>query len=240
MLTPLQCIALRTVKVSDSRNLLSVWTRQAGRLTLAMPAGNSREARRRRALTGPLALFEGVCDLRDGREISSIRDISAMPGSPALASSPQATLTAMFLAEFLDAFLRQAAPDPLLSDYIFTSVARLGTLQGEEALNFHIVFIFGLLALSGISPDSTDYRPGELFDMRDGRFRATPPLHNDFLDAADTHRMLFLVRYGFHGAALLHLGREGRNRILDLQLRYISIHLAPLPQLKSLDILRSM
>ncbi|MDE5662357.1 MAG: recombination protein O N-terminal domain-containing protein, partial [Muribaculaceae bacterium] len=51
MYTHLDCIALRTTKVSDSKNLLSAWTRTHGRLTFSLPAGAGREARRRRALT---------------------------------------------------------------------------------------------------------------------------------------------------------------------------------------------
>ena len=50
MYEPLECIALRTTRISDSKSLLSVWERTRGRLTFAIPAGASREARRRRAL----------------------------------------------------------------------------------------------------------------------------------------------------------------------------------------------
>ncbi|MBP3537467.1 MAG: recombination protein O N-terminal domain-containing protein, partial [Muribaculaceae bacterium] len=74
MLTPVHCIALRTVRLSDSRNLLSAWSREAGRITFAIPAGATREARRRKAMTSPLAFFEGIADIRDNRDIQTVRD----------------------------------------------------------------------------------------------------------------------------------------------------------------------
>ncbi len=41
MYTSVDCIALRTTRLSDSRNLLSAWERKLGRLTFAMPSGNT-------------------------------------------------------------------------------------------------------------------------------------------------------------------------------------------------------
>lgn len=75
MYTALHCIALRTVRHSDTKNIVSAWSRELGRVAFAFPAGSGREARRRRALTTPLALFEGQCELRPGREIHTIRDL---------------------------------------------------------------------------------------------------------------------------------------------------------------------
>ncbi len=81
----LHCLALRHVAVSDSRSLLSAWSRELGRITLAFPSATSREGRRRRALTPPMALFEGVAEVRPGREVLAMRDLSPQAGSVATA-----------------------------------------------------------------------------------------------------------------------------------------------------------
>ena len=76
MVQAVKCIALRTVKVADSRNLLSVWTAGDGRLSFAVAAGHGREAARRRALMSPLATFEAVADIRPQRAIHTLRDVA--------------------------------------------------------------------------------------------------------------------------------------------------------------------
>ncbi|MDE6153062.1 MAG: recombination protein O N-terminal domain-containing protein, partial [Muribaculaceae bacterium] len=53
MYTTLDCIALRTVRHSDRHSILSAYTRQRGRMSFLIPAGNGREATRRRAMLMP-------------------------------------------------------------------------------------------------------------------------------------------------------------------------------------------
>ncbi|MBD5233834.1 MAG: hypothetical protein HDS65_06585 [Bacteroidales bacterium] len=240
-LSPLNCIALRTVKVSDSRNLLSVWTRQHGRLTLAMPAGNTPEARRRKALTVPLAVFDCIADVRPGKDIISVRDITAAPLSLAVAGSPVKNLTAMFLAELLDLLLKRSDADERLSDFLFYSLETLALLDGSAAVaNFHLVFLFRLAWYAGIAPDLSGWHRHAVFDLREGAMRNSLPLHHDFIAGRELSALMALSRADYSSAARLPFGRSERNRALDFILDYYSMHLTSLSSLKSLDVLRMM
>lgn len=240
MLTPVHCIAFRTVRLSDSKNLLSVWSREAGRLTFAVPAGSSREARRRRAITAPLGTFEGVCDLRPDRDIHSVRDVMPMAGSAVLNPSPSHGMTALFLAEVLDRLLAACSPEPALSDYLFDSLELLPNLKGRAAANFHLLFLFGLTYFTGIAPDLGDYAGGAVFDLRDGRFRHAAPVHGDCVDGTGARLLVLLANTPYSKGGRLPFGRDGRNKALDLILHYYSLHLAPVESIKSLEILREL
>ena len=179
MFTPLHCIALHTVRHSDTRSILTAWSAELGRISIGMPDGKGREAARRRALTMPLAMFEAVGDVRPGRDIISVRDLRPSAGSPASAPpTPARTMLQLFLADALDRILRQSAPDPLLSDFIFDSLRRLARLSRPTALaNFHIVFLFRMARFLGIAPD-TDIPAGAspekmIFDLREASFLVT-------------------------------------------------------------------
>lgn len=240
MLTPVHCIALRTVRLSDSKNLLSVWSREAGRLTFAVPAGSGREARRRRAITAPLGTFEGVCDIRPDREIHSVRDVMPMAGSAAMNLSPVQGLTSLFLAEVLDRLLSACSPEPGLNDYLFESLELFPNLKGRAAANFHLLFLFGLTYFTGIAPDLSEYAGGAVFDLRDGRFRTSAPVHGDCVDGDAARILVLMANTPYSKGGRLPLGREERNRTLDLILHYYSLHLAPLESIKSLEILRKL
>lgn len=241
MYTPIHCIALRTVRHSDTRNIVSAWSRELGRVAFAFPAGAGREARRRRALTAPLAVFEGQCELRPGREILTLRDLRPLGCSPALEGSPAKGMVALFLAEVLDLLLRRTEADGPLSDFLFGSVAVLDSLDRPAALaNFHLVFLYRLAAMLGVEPDVAEWRPGMCFDMRDACFRAAPPLHPDYLPPSEAALVPVLARLGYRGMHLLRISSDGRNAVLDAILKYFSIHLAPLTSLKSLSVLREM
>ncbi len=247
MFTHLQCIALRRTPVSDSRVLLNVWSRQAGPLTLAFPAGSGREARRRRALCGPMAIFEGAADVRPGREVVSMRDFMPLPGSVALAAPDvPRDMVAAFLAELLSALLRRSSPDADLSDYLFAGATRLGSATCSPA-TFHLEFLAGLTAPMGIAPDLSAAGPGMIFDMREACFRPSMPLHRDVLEGDDAAYFAALVRAynnimpGADGSPeALAAPRDRRMRTLQGLLDYYAIHLGALPPLKSLEVLRGL
>lgn len=240
MYSTLHCIALRTVRHTDTTSLLSVWSREAGRLTLAMPASNSREARRRRALTTPLATFECECRMQPGREVLQARDLVPSQGSLAYDSNPLKGMVAMFLAEALDLLLRRTDTDAALSDFLFEAVAVLGKpMPGAAAANFHLVFLFHLATPLGVGPDTSQWQPGTVFDMRDATFRPTPPMHSDYLTPVEAAFAATMSRLTFANMHRLALSHTQRNTILDAILRYYALHLAPLTTLKSLQILRN-
>lgn len=237
MYTPLECIALRTTRLNDSRNLLTAWSRSHGLLTLAMPSGASKEARRRRALTAPMMVFTGVVDLRPGRDIVFMRDLQGTVG--AAQPSPAKNMTAIFLSEILDRLLPQTAPDPAISGFLFESAEALRELTSGRALaNFHIIFLYRLAGFMGIGPqlDSS----GSIFDLREATFRSTPPLHPDYICGRAASVVRCLPRYSYSRAHRIPLDRAGRREALDVILRFYAIHLDTLISLKSLEILRAL
>lgn len=240
MLSNIECIALRTVRVNDSRNLLSVWSRSHGRLTLAMPSGSGRESKRRRALTGPLSLFEAVVDIRPDREVVSVREMIPMASSPTMLLSPMRIAGATFLAETLDVILRRTEADDILSDYLFSAIAYYGVCESRAAANFHISFLIHLAEFLGIAPDYGEAKPGCLFDMRDGRFIMSAPLHGDYLSAVDSRALFALGELSLYRCGRIFIERFERRRALDLIFHYFDLHLCSLESVKSLSILRQI
>ncbi len=236
MLDTLHCIALRTVHHTDRMDILTAWSREQGRVTLSMPVGKSRECRRRQALTGPMATFEGVCDVRPGRELMSMRDFMPMSGSPAFVPGAERKIVAAFVAEVADAVLRRTEVDNPMTDFLFSTSA---VLAGSERLNLvPQVFIYGLMRLCGVAPDLSGGESDRVFDMREGILRTTPPLHPQFIQGECVRILHTLDRLDYTNMHHLRLPAAARREMLDLLLEYSSIHLTPLTHLHSLIILR--
>lgn len=94
----------------------------------------------------------------------------------------------------------------------------------------------------GIQPDLGSYRKGAFFDMNDGVWRISPPLHTAWLDQTES-RMVFLVmsrmmNLSNHMSKLL-TNRGIRNRAIDILIEYYTVHFTKL-SLPSLDVLRDM
>lgn len=240
MFEPLDCIALRTVRYSDSKSILSVYTLQHGRIAVILPAGASREAKRLRAICQPLQRFQCIADIRPNRDIHRIRDVKTHIGAPMQVYSPVKSALALFIADFLSAILREPQQDTHLFNFIAHTTEALAATQTSQAANFHIAFLFRLQHFLGIEPDWATFSPGAIFDLNDGIFRMSPPLHNRFLPTAEAEAAHKLCRMTFRTAPLFAMSRTDRNNIIDRLMQYYAIHFPGLGTVSSLDVLRSL
>ena len=79
-----------------------------------------------------------------------------------------------------------------------------------------------------------------LFDLREGRFCTTTPLHRDFLDSKDSQLIHTLMRMDFPTMHLFQLSHYDRNRIVDVLLHYYRLHIPQFPELKSIGVLQEL
>ena len=242
MLTTLQFISLRTVKYDDKRAIVTAWSRSHGRLSLLTAAGATREAARRRALLMPLSLFEGVADLRPDREIYPLREVRPLRVLAHIHAHPLKAVMSLFVADFLEWALRTSPPDQHLTDFLFESVALLDSLRDATAVaNFHLYLLDHLGRFLGIEPDiGSRMADTDVFDMRDGVFRASAPMHSRYHAGSRARAVWLLSRMRPQTLAAFRFTRAERNDILDEILAYYSMHLSPVGALPSLAIVRDV
>ena len=238
MYTSIRGIALRTIKHSDRNSILSLWTATHGRISVALPAGSGKNANRLRALTMPLSPVSAEIDLRPDRSIYTMRDLRPDFVISGISASPAKTVTALFLADFLELSLRDQQPDPLLWSYIIESVRLLDALPARQAANFHLMFLLRLTRFIGIEPDWGER--GTIFDLSDGCFKNSMPLHSRYLDEAATEALRSLARISPRNLHRYNFTRSQRRDILQQILLYYSLHHRPVLSLPSLDIISQM
>jgi len=235
----LHCVALRTIKYNDKHSILSAYSLETGRVSFLVPAGAGREAARRRALFMPLSIFDCVADLRPGREILTMREPKMTVPVGRLHSHPVKSAVSLFIADLLTAVLRENQGDKSTFAYIVDAIMRFDEMESGVS-NFHICFLYRLGRYIGIEPDISTYRDGSLFDLLDGRFRVSAPLHNQFLGTEESKAVVMLSRMTFDNLCRFKFNRNQRNELLDQILRYYTIHYSSLGNLRSIDVLRCL
>lgn len=235
----LRIIPLRLTPHSDRTSILQAYSREAGAVSFAVPAGTGASAARRRALLQPLTPLEVEATIRPGRDVHTFREPRALMPVHAILTCPERRAVAMFLAEVLQSVLRQGEADALIFDFIVDALARLND-SAVSTSNFHITFLIGLATLLGIAPDPDDYRPGRLFDMLDGRFRTSSALHGHTLSARESAAAARLLRMNWNNMARFRMSASERASALERVLEYYTLHHANLSALKSPAILREI
>ena len=134
---------------------------------------------------------------------------------------------------------RDREPDQGLFDYLAESVALLERLD-QGIANFHIVFLMGLTRFLGIFPNLEGYRPGVLFDLREGAFTDRLPTHPDYLGPRESEVFYSLLRIRYGNMALYAFSRQERVSILRRIIDYYRLHLPEFPEIHSLAIFQDL
>lgn len=239
----IEAVVLRRVAYTDSRSVLTVWSRQHGRLSLGVSDGGAgRNASRLRALCQPASLVACMADIRPGRDIYTAREFRAIDPLAGLRSDPLKGLVGVFMADLLGALLRETTP-PAEGVWAFISGAVLlldAETEASAVANFPLWFLMRLARVLGVAPDESSWDEGRVFNLDQGRFQAyAPDGSGHWLTPRESAALALLLRMDSGNLGRFRLTREERQRALDVALEYLGRHFA-LQSLRSLDTLRAI
>lgn len=235
----LTILPLRLTPHSDRTSILQAYSRETGAVSFAVPAGAGAGAARRRALLQPLTPLEVEAAMRPGREVHTFKEPRPLLTLHTLQAEPERRAVAMFLAEALQIILRQAEADAPTFDFIFDAVRRLNDPDVAPA-NFHLTFLTGLAVMLGIAPDAASYSPGMVFDMLDGTFRISAPVHGHCLAPDASAAAATLLRLNWQNMSRLRMPAAVRAEALERILEYYTLHYANLSAMHSPSILHTL
>jgi len=263
MLVKSEAIVLHAFKYGETRLIVDVFTRQSGRLSFITSMPKTAKGRLKKQYFQPLTLLEVEYDHHPKVQLQKMRDARLLSPYVSIPFEPTKLSIALFIAEFLYHALKGEQQNAPLFDYVRYSVEWLDGCTAAAA-NFHLVFLIHMSRFLGFYPNIEERgtrseergtrseergtrneeggtrREERFFDLREGRFCATAPLHRDFLVPEDASKMAVLMRMDYPTMHLFRMSHDDRRRLLDTAVLYYRLHLPDFPELKSLAVLEEM
>ncbi|MBQ7419191.1 MAG: DNA repair protein RecO [Prevotella sp.] len=240
MLEKTAAIVLHTLKYGESKIIVDMFTREAGRLAFIVSVSKSAKGRLKKQYFQPMMLLEIESDLRPRVQLQKLSDVRLLSPYVSIPSSPEKLAISLFTAEFLYHALRSEQRNEPLFDYIADSFQWLDAAKAGYA-NFHLTFLMRLSLFLGFYPNLEEEESTSLmFDLREGRFCRMAPLHPDFLQPAEARLVRLLMRMDFPTMHLFQLSRQDRHRIMEVLLHYYKQHLPDFPEMRSLAVLNQL
>ena len=231
-------IVIDTVKHSDRHNIVTLFAREQGRVSLLSSAGGGKTARMRNSALMPLSVISADINFNATRELQFLGKFQRDIVWRDLYFSPAKSAVAMFITEFLSSYMRQSPPDPMLWDFTVRAIGQLDAADSAAYVaNFHLAFLIEFLDYAGIRPDLSAWREDGWFDMRGGTVSIMPPAHRDVIVPRQMHTLRLLGRMNLRTAALFRFKKEERRELLGALLHYYSLHFPGLGNLKSPSVL---
>ena len=239
MITKTRGIVLRSVRFGESSLIVDVLTKSSGRVSFMVHIPKTSKGKIKKQYFQPMTLLDFEYDFRQRSNLQRIKDVRVSLPYSSIPIDPAKSCISLFLSEFIYYATRNEQENPTLFTYRSTSLEWLDNAY-EDFANFHLVFMMRLGKFLGFHPFLEDFTPGCFFDLRNGCFTLSMPLHTDFLNAADAGHLYNLMRMNFDTMKLFKLSHDDRNRITEIVLRYYKLHLPNMPELQSFDILREV
>lgn len=242
-------IVLHYTRYSDSSGIVNMLTENRGRQAFMVRGATRGKKAGRMAMLQPLMILSIDVSDKPGREVQDLRDFSLDYVPSSIPFSIQKNSVAMFLGEILNAAIREEVADKALFSYIMESVVWFDRQPGPEA-GFHLLFLTGLTRHLGFGPSLPSSEDQKLFDMTSGIFCSMPPASGVYMDMEYSAIMKSLLSASVSDSdkpAITAAESEThgitarqRRQMLELIIKYYSIHLPGFKNLKSMKILKEV
>jgi DNA repair protein RecO (recombination protein O) len=232
-------IVLHQIKYNDDNVIVNIYTLQHGNMGFLVKVPKQKRTNVKTLLLRTLNILELDYDYRPNQALQRIKDMRLYASYQSLPYDPVKGTIALFLSEFLYHTLKHEVENAPLFHYLCNSLQWLDRSEARLA-NFHLVFLIRLTRFLGFWPNVQDYTPGKVFDLQDAVMADSLPLHGQYLDATESAYVLSLLRMDYATMHLFRFSRTERARVLAVLIKYYRIHIPEFPEMKSLDVLRTV
>ena len=234
-----QGIILGTSKYNDRFSITHVFTRDFGRVSYLLPRSKGKSQKIKPSLFFPLSVLNIEVEHLPLRDIHRLKEAEvAFPLHDMSMNITKVSLS-FFLSEFLSLVLRETERNDLLFDYLRNSIETLEAT--EKGLgNFHLTFMIGLTRFLGIYPNMDHFTREAYFDLLNGEFVLSTPLHSHYLSKKQSKYLFYFQRINYGNMHLFRLSPSERNAVLETLITYYRLHVWDFPPMKSLEVLREV
>jgi DNA repair protein RecO (recombination protein O) len=239
MLEKTKAIILHQIKYSDSGIIVQMYTEKFGRQSFLIKGMRNRKTGKHNILFQPMFILDLVIYYKTSREMQNIKEFSVFFAPYNIHSNVKKSCVAIFICEMLTSSLREESPNEELFEYIEKAIAYLDNSH-EGYTNFHIAFLSGLTSFLGFGPglqtDSNDI----FFDMLNGKFVPIPPVHGLYANQNISNILATFFIASYDTISNINLTGVQRNEVLEILVKYYSLHLPGLKKIKSLEVLKEV
>ena len=238
MLSKTHGIVLQTIKHSDSGVISHIFTEEYGLQSFIIKGVHSKKSNTRRAYFQPLQILNLEIYYKASRNLQSLKEVSTDVSLSRIPYEFDRNSIAFFLGEVLRKTLNEDEPNQPLYDFVRDCILILDS--EENIANFHIGFMIGLAKFLGISPSREFSETNCYFDMQNGVYTGSPPLHGYYLEKNLSELLNRFSSSSIRECNNIPLTGLARSSFLDNILTYYGMHLNGLNKIKSLGVLKEM
>ncbi|MEO0310813.1 MAG: repair protein RecO [Bacteroidota bacterium] len=229
-------IVLQTTPYRESSIIAAIFTDQLGLQSYLVNGVRKKGSKFPASIFHPLAVVEMVVYHSNKAGLKRIADIQVLQHLHGITTHPIKSSIAIFLHELLHKILKEEEPDLQLFDFLISSI---GILEVQEPINssFHLQFMVQLTRYLGFFPHGEIADNLFYFDLQEGVFKESVPLHPLYLEGSAAVILQLCARYPLSMPIPQLLNKSEKKNFLESLLLFFQMHRHHFGTINSLKVL---
>lgn len=227
-------IALHTIKFSETSIIARVYTELFGLQSYLVKGIRNPRSKIKPALFQPMTLLDLTVYHREKSNLQNIREAGNHYPYQSIYTDLRKRSILLFITELIGKSVREEESNRALFDFLYENCIRLDQLS-ENIQLFPLWFSVHFSRFLGFWPAYEDSPEKQIFNLNEGTFQATRPVHDKYLDNEESRLLRILMEAGMKQGKtdLIHpvsgirhpFSYELRNDLLEKILLYYRLHL---------------
>lgn len=234
MLFKTRGIVLNFIKYRETSIIVKIFTEKFGLQTYIVNSVRTKKSKSGIALYQPLTLLDLVVYHKNKNNINRISEIKCNNPFRSIPYDIIKTSIALFITEILNKTIKIESPHKQKFDFLHSSIIILDELETNFE-NFHIIFLIQLSKHLGFAPQSAHEIIKQIRSLDKQNTGNNIPVRND----SDLIKIINnYLSSGYQDE--IKSNHLVRRNILNLLLKFYSIHIENIGEIKSLHVLREV
>lgn len=188
---------------------------------------------------GHLTILDLVIERREHKSLHYIRELNINQAQTDLSNSISRSAIILYINELLYKCVKEEECNKPLFKFITTSIQKLA--EKEIPLQaFHLLFMLKLTRFLGFSPRLSKTDAGNFFDMEEGLFLDSEPLHRYFISGKPAAALEQLQGMDYDDLKSFPIPTTVRDELLESLLDFYRLHIPDMGEMKSVKVLREL
>ena len=234
MLYQTRALVLNQLMYDDNKLIVKMYTEQFG--TVSYLAYKSKTVKKRNRVPMPMCLAEVLGEEKRKGQLHYIKEVKLLE-TERQPFNMEKSAVSLFLNEILYRLLVDIGEDGRLFEFLYAALS--GFIERDFSPDFHLRFLIALMQELGFSPQPNYSDAAPIFNEESGCFEPVLTQNSEQLFLS---RLFFqlLNEDLFPEKAGNTISSYWRNKLLDIILRYYTLHIADFSTIKSHEVLKTV
>ncbi|MBW6491408.1 MAG: DNA repair protein RecO [Lentimicrobium sp.] len=227
------------IRYSDSSAIVKIYTENYGLKSYLVKGLYSKKSKLRSALFSNMNMLELIVNHRENRGLNFIGEAIICKNIQLITDDMSRSAVLMFINELLYKCIKEEEPNQNIFSFIETTLDSLSNSEIPIPL-FHLLFMLRLTKFLGFAPALSKVSDGGYFDMEEGIFLDSEPLHRYYISGQSALLLEKLQLSDFNSLKEIVFSVEIRNDLLDRLIEFYRLHIPEMGEMKTVRVLHEI